>query len=60
MRVVYFNSLGTELDEFKRGVPSAKERIRRKLILNHDIVSDDAEWLLSAFVFDKCSLDELD
>lgn len=60
VRVVYFNSLGTELDEFKRGVPSAKERIRRKLILNHDIVSDDAEWLLSAFVFDKCSLDELD
>lgn len=35
VRVVYFNSLGTELDEFKRGVSGAEERIQRKLISNH-------------------------
>lgn len=60
VRVVYFNSLGTELDEFKRGVSGTKERIQRKLISNHGIDLDDAEWLLSAFIFEKCNLDELD
>lgn len=59
VRVVYFNSLGTELDEFKRGVSGAEERIQRKLISNHGIDADDAEWLLSAFIFEKCNLDEL-
>lgn len=60
VRVVYFNSLGTELDEFKRGVSGTKERIQRKLMSNHGIDADDAEWLLSAFIFEKCNLDELD
>lgn len=60
VRVVYFNSLGTELDEFKRGISGTKERIQRKLISNHGIDADDAEWLLSAFIFEKCNLDELD
>ena len=34
VRVVYFNSLGAELDEFKRGISGTKERIQRKLISN--------------------------
>ena len=60
VRVIYFNSLGTELDEFTREIHGAKARLQRKLTANHGLTADDAEWLLSALIFQKCSLNELD
>lgn len=50
VRVIYFNSLGTELDEFTREIHGAKARLQRKLTANHGLTADDAEWLLSALI----------
>lgn len=59
IRIVYFNKLGEEIKGFLSGNEDCKKSIIKKLINNHDITLDCAEWLLSSLVFEKVSIEQL-
>ena len=49
----YFEDLGVELQDLKKGVEKSKESIRKKLVDNHGLLDADAEWLLNSLKFEK-------
>lgn len=53
IKVVYFEDLGVELQDLKKGVEKSKESIRKKLVDNHGLLDADAEWLLNSLKFEK-------
>ena len=53
IKVVYFGDLGVELQDLEKGVEKTKENIREKLVDNHGLLYDDAEWLLNSLKFEK-------
>lgn len=53
IKVVYFGDLGVELRDLEKGVEKTKENIREKLVDNHGLLYDDAEWLLNSLKFEK-------
>ena len=59
IRVVYFNTLGNELQEIAEGKASTKSIVAKKLVEKHDLSEEDAFWLLDSLCFEKASLDDL-
>ena len=59
IKVVYFGSLGAELQELEKGVNKVKESIKKKLIENHDLLKSEAEWLINSLTFEKVNENEL-
>lgn len=53
IKVVYFGDLGVELQDLEKGVEKTKENIREKLVDNHGLLDDEAEWLLNSLKFEK-------
>ena len=60
IKVVYFNTLGTELQEVKTGKSNTKKAIAKKLVDKHGLSEVDAGWLLDSLCFEKVDLDDLD
>ena len=59
IKVVYFGSLGIELQELEKGIEKTKESIKKKLVENHDLLEAEAEWLLDSLIFEKVKENEL-
>jgi hypothetical protein len=57
--IIYFNHLGEEINGFIEGNENYRKSISKKLIDNHGIPADCAEWLLSSLIFQKVSTIEL-
>lgn len=53
IKIVYFGDLGVELQDLEKGVEKTKENIREKLVDNHGLLDDEAEWLLNSLKFEK-------
>ena len=59
IRIIYFNKLGEEINGFLKGNEDSRKFILNKLTDNHGIPADCAEWLLSSFIFEKASTEQL-
>jgi hypothetical protein len=53
IRIVYFSSLGEELSGVSKGNKSYCSSVKEKLVANHGLVMDDAEWIISSLTFEK-------
>ena len=60
VNVVYFNSLGTELQEIQEGNANTKRTITKKLVDDHGLCEEDAIWLIDSLHFEKVNLTDLD
>lgn len=60
IKVVYFNTLGTELQEVQAGKTNTKKAIAKKLVDKHGLSEVDAGWLIDSLCFEKVNLDDLD
>ena len=60
IKVVYFNTLGTELQEMQAGKANIKKTLTRRLVDKHGLSEPEAEWLLDSLCFEKVDLDDLD
>ena len=60
IKVVYFNELGTELQEIQSGNKKAKESLAKRLMEKHGLFESEAEWLIESLCFEKACLDDLD
>jgi len=56
VKVVYFASLGDELKGISKGDKFCCESLKEKLIKNHKLTANDAEWLVLALVFEKVDI----
>lgn len=59
IKVVYFNTLGAELQEVQKGNTNTKKAIKKKLVENHALSEEDAAWLLDSVHFEKVNIDDL-
>lgn len=60
IRIVYFNTLGSELQEVASGKVTTIKSITKKLVDKHDLSEDDALWLIDSLRFEKVNIDDLD
>ena len=60
VKVVYFNTLGVELQKLQAGENSTKKRLTKRLVDKHGLSDTDAVWLLESLCFEKVNLDNLD
>lgn len=60
VKVVYFTSLGDELNGIYKGDKSYCKSVKEKLIKNHKLTANDAEWLVSSLVFEKVDIPTLE
>ena len=60
IRVVYFNTLGTELQEVQNGNTNTIKVATKKLVDRHGLSEEDALWLIHSLHFEKVNIDNLD
>ena len=60
IKIVYFNTLGVELQEVQAGKTVTKKTLTKRLIDKHDLSEADAAWLIDSLCFEKVNLDNLD
>lgn len=60
IKVVYFNTLGIELQEVQAGKANTKKALTKRLVDKHGLSEEDAVWLLDSLCFEKVNLDDLD
>ena len=59
IKVVYFNTLGTELQEVQAGNADTKKSIANRLVDKHGLSEENAKWLIDSLCFEKVNLDVL-
>ena len=60
VKVVYFTSLGDELNGISKGNKSYCKSVKEKLVKNHRLTAIDAEWLVSSLFFEKVDISTLE
>lgn len=60
VKVVYFNLLGDELNGISKANKSYCKSVREKLVKNHKLTANDAEWLVSSLIFEKADISTLE
>lgn len=60
IKVIYFNTLGIELQELQAGEATTKKVLTKRLVDKHGLSEMDAVWLLDSLCFTKVNLDDLD
>lgn len=60
IKVVYFNTLGIELQEVQAGKANTKKALTKRLVDKHGLSESEAEWLLDSLCFEKVNPDDLD
>lgn len=60
IKVVYFNTLGVELQEMQSGKAVTKKALTKKLVDKHGLSESEAVWLIDSLCFEKVNLDDLD
>lgn len=56
VKVVYFTSLGDELNGISKGNESYCKSVKEKLVKNHKLTANDADWLVSSLLFEKVDI----
>ncbi len=59
IRIVYFGTLGTELQEVEDNKEDTKIRLSNRLKEKHNLTEEEAFWLLNSLKFEKADVDEL-
>lgn len=59
IRIVYFGSLGIELQEIENNKEETKRRLSNRLKEKHNIREEEAVWLINSLRFEKVDIDEL-
>lgn len=60
IKVVYFNTLGIELQEMQSGKAVTKKALTKRLVDKHGLSESEAVWLIDSLRFEKVNLDDLD
>ena len=60
IKVVYFNTLGVELQEMQSRKAVTKKALTKKLVDKHGLSESEAVWLIDSLCFEKVNLDDLD
>lgn len=60
IKVVYFNTLGVELQEMQSGKAVTKKALTKRLVDKHGLSESEAVWLIDSLCFEKVNLDDLD
>lgn len=60
IKVVYFNTLGVELQEVQSGKAVTKRALAKRLVDKHGLSESEAAWLIDSQCFEKVNLDDLD
>lgn len=60
IKVVYFNTLGVELQEVQSGKAVTKRALAKRLVDKHGLSESEAAWLIDSLCFEKVNLDDLD
>ena len=60
IKVVYFTTLGMELQELQAGKDNTKKILAKRLVDKHGLSEEDAVWLLDSLSFEKVNLNDLD
>lgn len=60
VKVVYFGSLGAELNGLINKNKVHCDSIKKKLIENHKLSDDNASWLISSLIFEKADISKLE
>lgn len=60
IKVVYFNTLGVELQEMQSGKAATKKALTKRLVDKHGLSESEAIWLIDSLCFEKVNLDDLD
>lgn len=60
IKVIYFNILGTELQEMQSGKAVTKKVSAERLVDKHGLSELEAVWLIDSLCFEKVNLDDLD
>lgn len=60
IKVVYFNTLGVELQEMQSGKAVTKKALTKRLVDKHGLSKSEAVWLIDSLCFEKVNLDDLD
>lgn len=59
VRIVYFGTLGTELQEVENNKEETKRRLSNRLKEKHNLKEEEAVWLINSLKFEKVDIDEL-
>lgn len=59
IRIVYFGTLGTELQEVENNNEETKRRLSNRLKEKHNLKEEEAVWLINSLKFEKVDIDEL-
>lgn len=59
IRIVYFGTLGIELQQVEDNNEDTKRRLSNRLKDKHNLAEKDAVWLVNSLKFEKADLDEL-
>lgn len=60
IKVVYFNTLGVELQEMQSGKTVTQKALTKRLVDKHGLSESEAVWLINSLCFEKVNLDDLD
>ena len=60
IKVVYFNTLGVELQEVQSGKAVTKKALTKRLVEKHGLSESEAVWLIDSLCFEKVNFDDLD
>ena len=58
--VAFFGSIGTELKELAKKKKTAIETVKNKLVKNHGLSAEEADWIINSLSFEKVSLPDLE
>lgn len=58
--IVYFGSLGQELQEVKENNETTKKKLIKRLVEKHNLSVNSAIWLINSLKFVRISIDELE
>ena len=59
IKVIYFNTLGVELQEVQSGKAVTKRALAKRLVDKHGLSESEAAWLIDSLCFEKVNLDDL-
>lgn len=57
--VAFFGSIGTELKELGEKKETAIEAVKNKLVKNHGLSAEEADWIINSLSFEKVFLPDL-
>lgn len=60
VRVVYFGSIGPELEGVRNGNAELKRAVIKKLVERHSLSQEDANWIVESLSFEHADITQLD